>query len=187
VSVVGIVLAAGAGRRFGEPKAEVVVAGERLLDRAVRVLRAGGCADVVAVVRAGALVVDARAVVNDAPERGMASSLALGLQAAAETSATCAVVMLADMPGVQPTTVAAVAGARAPIAMAGYAGRRGHPVAFARELWSDVAEHVHGDEGARAYIDAHPDLVSVVEVGGGPQALADIDTPADLANWTDGG
>jgi CTP:molybdopterin cytidylyltransferase MocA len=187
VSVVGIVLAAGAGRRFGEPKAEVILDGERLLDRAVRVLREGGCADVLAVVRAGTLVVGARAVVNDGPERGLASSLALGLQAAANTSASHAVVMLVDMPGVQPTTVAAVGGATAPITMAGYAGRRGHPVAFARELWGDVAETVHGDEGARTYIDAHPDLVSVVEVGGGPQALADIDTPADLAHWTDHG
>jgi CTP:molybdopterin cytidylyltransferase MocA len=186
VSVVGIVLAAGAGRRFGGPKAEGAVDGERLLDRAVRVLRAGGCADVVAVVRAGTLVVGAHAIVNDDPERGLASSLALGLKAAAETSASRAVVTLADMPGVPPTTVGAVADATAPIAMAGYAGRRGHPVAFARELWAEVAEFVHGDEGARAYIDAHPELVSVVEVGGDPRALADIDTPADLADWVDG-
>ena len=185
MSVVGIVLAAGAGRRFGGPKAEVVLAGERLLDRAVRVLRTGGCTDVVAVVRARARVVDARAVVNDDPERGMASSLALGLQAAAETSASRAVVVLADMPGVQPTTVAAVAGSSAPIAMAGYAGRRGHPIAFARELWAEVAENVHGDEGARAYIDAHPELVSVVEIGDARRALADIDTAADLADWND--
>jgi CTP:molybdopterin cytidylyltransferase MocA len=70
--------------------------------------------------------------------------------------------------------------------MAGYAGRRGHPVAFARELWAEVAEFVRGDEGARAYIDAHPELVSVVELGGDPRALADIDTPADLADWVDG-
>jgi CTP:molybdopterin cytidylyltransferase MocA len=187
VSVVGIVLAAGAGQRFGGPKAEVAVDGERLLDRAVRVLRAGGCADVVAVVRAGALVVDAHAVVNDDPERGMASSLALGLKAATATSASRAVVVLADMPGVQPTTVAAVAGATAPIAMADYAGRRGHPVAFARDLWAEVAENVHGDEGARGYIDAHPELVALVEVGDSPRALTDIDTPADLADWTDRG
>jgi CTP:molybdopterin cytidylyltransferase MocA len=185
VSLVGIVLAAGAGRRFGEPKAEVVLDGERLLDRAVRVLRDGGCADVIAVVRAGTLVVSARSVVNDDPERGLASSLGLGLRAAAETSASRAVVMLVDMPGVQPTTVAAVGGATAPIAMAGYAGRRAHPVAFARELWAEVAANLHGDEGARTYIEAHPELVSVVEVGGDPRALADIDTPADLAHWAE--
>jgi CTP:molybdopterin cytidylyltransferase MocA len=48
-----------------------------------------------------------------------------------------------------------------------------------------VAEFVHGDEGARRYIDAHPELVSVVE-GAVTRALADIDTPADLADWVDG-
>ena len=48
----GVVLAAGSGRRFGEPKAPVVVEGERLVDRAVRVLRQGGCSRVLVVLGA---------------------------------------------------------------------------------------------------------------------------------------
>jgi CTP:molybdopterin cytidylyltransferase MocA len=176
----GIVLAAGAGTRFGVPKAELVVDGKRLVDRAVRLLGAGGCSEVIAVVRAGTEVEDARVVVNPAPERGMSSSLRLGLEAAEGTAAESAVVVLVDMPGVTPTAVRRVTAAAAPVAMASYAGRRGHPVAFARSVWHDVAESAAGDAGARGFLAAHPELLTVVECPGVP---VDLDTAADLAGW----
>jgi len=185
VTVVGIVLAAGAGSRFGAPKAEVVVDGERLLDRAVRVLRGGGCVDVIAVVRAGTRVDDAIAVVNIDPDRGLSSSLRLGLAAATDTAAERAVVVLVDMPGVTVDVVAAVAAGPGPVTMADYGAIHGHPIAFERAVWAAVAETAHGDEGARGYLAAHPELVTAVPVAAGPHAPVDIDTPADLAAWRD--
>ncbi|MGI8879099.1 MAG: nucleotidyltransferase family protein [Jatrophihabitans sp.] len=183
MTAVGVVLAAGAGTRFGSPKAEVRVDGERLLDRAIGVLRAGGCAEVVAVVRAGVEVAGATAVVNPDPDRGMSSSLWLGLDAAAEASAGVAVILLVDLPGVPSDAVMGVLGAHdagAMVAVATYAGTRGHPVAFDRACWAEVAAAARGDNGARAYLAAHPD--QVIEVACVGESL-DVDTPADLEAW----
>lgn len=177
MTVCGIVLAAGAGTRFGRPKADLVLGGERLVDRAVRVLREGGCADVVAVVRDGVAVPGAAAVVNPDPERGMGSSLRLGLAAA---SGTRAVIVLVDTPGIGADAVRRVLGVDAPVAVATYGGRRSHPVVLDRPLWTEVASLADGDQGARPFMRAHPDLVVEVACEGDP---ADVDTPADLAAW----
>jgi CTP:molybdopterin cytidylyltransferase MocA len=187
LTAVGVVLAAGAGRRFGAPKADVALDGERLVDRAVRTLRAGGCAPVIAVVRAGTTVDGAIAVVNDEPQQGLSSSLRLGLVAAADTGSDRAVIVLADMPAVTAEAVRAVAAAPGPVALCGYPDGRGHPVAFDSSVWADVAAAIHGDDGARAYVAAHPDLVSVVDRSDDTDALVDIDTPSDLAAWRGSG
>jgi CTP:molybdopterin cytidylyltransferase MocA len=177
VTVSGVVLAAGAGTRLGMPKAEVRIDGERLVDRAVRVLREGGCTEVVAVLRAGVVVDDAITVVNPAPERGMGSSLRLGLAAA---SGARAAVLLVDTPGVGADAVAGVLAVSSPVAIATYGGRRGHPVVIDRPLWTDVARLATGDQGARPFLLAYPDLVTEVACDGDP---GDIDTGADLARW----
>ena len=173
----GIVLAAGAGTRFGRPKAEIVLGGERLVDRAVRVLRDGGCAEVVAVARQGVDVPGAVVVVNPDPERGMGSSLRLGLAAA---SGTRAVIVLVDTPGIGADAVRRVLAVDAPVVVATYSGRRSHPVVIDRPLWTEVATLADGDHGARPFMRAHPDLVVEVACEGDP---ADVDTPADLAAW----
>ena len=173
----GIVLAAGAGTRFGRPKAEIVLSGERLVDRAVRVLREGGCAEVVAVVRQGMAVPGAVVVVNPDPERGMGSSLRLGLAAA---SGTRAAIMLVDTPGIGADAIRRVLAVDAPVAVATYGGRGSHPVVLDRPLWTEVAGLADGDQGARPFMRAHPDLVVEVACDGDP---ADVDTPADLAAW----
>jgi len=177
VTVSGIVLAAGAGRRLGGPKAELVVAGERLLDRAVRVLREGGCAEVVAVVRADTKVDGAVVVVNSDPDRGMGSSLRLGLAAA---SGDRAAIVLVDTPGVTADAVRRTLRVAAPAAVATYGGRRGHPVVIDRPLWTNVAALAVGDAGARAFLREHPELVTEVTCTGDP---ADIDTAEDLARF----
>lgn len=173
----GIVLAAGAGTRLGEPKAEVQLGGERLVDRAVRVLREAGCAEVVVVVRDGVDVDGAITVVNPAPERGMGSSLRLALAAA---SGVRAVIMLVDTPGVGVDAIGRVLAAKAPVAIATYGGRRGHPVAIERPLWTEVARLAEGDQGARPFLRANPELVTDVACAGDP---GDIDTGSDLAAW----
>ena len=177
MTVSGIVLAAGAGKRLGGPKAELVVAGERLLDRAVRVLREGGCAEVVAVVRADTQVDGAVVVVNSDPDRGMGSSLRLGLAAA---SGDRAAIVLVDTPGVTADAVRCTLRVAAPVAVATYGGRRGHPVVIDRPLWTNVAALAVGDAGARAFLRGHPELVTEVTCTGDP---ADIDTAEDLARF----
>ena len=173
----GIVLAAGAGTRLGRPKAGIVLGGERLVDRAVRVLREGGCTEVVVVVRPGVTVDGAGVVVNPEPERGMGSSLRLGLAAAAGSRAA---IMLVDTPGVGADAVRRVLAADAPVAIATYDGRRGHPVVIDRPLWTEVSRLAEGDQGARPFMRAHPGLVTEVPCDGDP---GDIDTAPDLAEW----
>lgn len=173
----GLVLAAGAGRRMGQPKAELVVDGERLIDRAVRVLRAGGCDEVLTVVRDGVADPNARVVVNPEPERGMGSSLRLALAAA---TGRRAVILLVDTPGIGADAVRAVLALDAPVVVATYGGRRGHPVVVDRSWWAEVATRAEGDRGARPFLVAHPDLVREVECPGDP---SDLDTTEDLATW----
>lgn len=160
---VGLVLAAGEGRRFGGPKAPVIIAGERLVDRAVRVLREGGCDPVYVVLGAwdgdvqGAIV-----VANPDWAEGMGSSLRVGLEA---VDADRVVVTLVDLPGLTGEAVARLVASPARIAQASYAGERGHPVLFGREHVDGVRQVAQGDRGARDYLRAHADEVTLVEVG----------------------
>lgn len=165
---------------MGGPKAELVVDGVRLVDRAVGTAHAAGCAPVIAVVRVGVPVDRARVVVNPDPERGMCSSLALAVAAAGDAAALA--VLLADLPGVGAEAVRAVVAAWTPgrIAVGRYAGRRGHPVVMSPDLWRDALKLAGPDEGARALLAARPWLVDDVDVPGDP---TDLDTPEDVARW----
>jgi CTP:molybdopterin cytidylyltransferase MocA len=168
---------------MGAPKAELVVAGARLLDSALAALRAGGCEPVFAVVRAGTAAPGARVVVNPDPARGMRSSLALAVDAAGAVDALA--VLLVDVPGVGADAVRAVLRAWAPgrIAVGSYAGRRGHPTVMEPALWREALALAAPDEGARALLAARADLVDEVPVAGD---ATDLDTPDDLARWSGG-
>jgi CTP:molybdopterin cytidylyltransferase MocA len=181
VTVAGLVLAAGEGRRFGGPKALVELGGERLVDRAVRVLRDGGCEQVFVVAGAAALdVPDAFVVDNTQWTKGMGSSLRTGL-AALPAGVDAAVVVLVDTPWIRAEAVRlliAVHGRGADLAVATYAGERGHPVLVGRRHWLGVAETAIGEVGAREYLANHPDVVEVDCTGTGDPG--DVDDPADL-------
>lgn len=185
VTAAGLLLAAGAGRRYGMAKA-LVPYGERLLvEHAVATLAGGGCAPVVVVLGAAADEVIARAdlggavtVVNPDWATGMGSSLRVGLATLAAGSADAAVVLLVDTPGVTPAAVArlaAFAGGGA-LAAATYRGARSHPVLLGRRHWHGVAESAVGDVGARAYLRRH----TVREVPCDDIACGDdLDEPGD--------
>jgi nicotine blue oxidoreductase len=184
-TVSGLLLAAGAGRRMGGPKALVELDGETLVQRGVRLLADGGCSPVVVVVGAAAEQVRplcAGAQVVEAADwgTGMAASLRAGLAAA---SGDACVVALVDQPGVLPAAVARLRAAHsggAVVAVATYAGRPRNPVLLDRAVWAEVAAAAAGDEGARPWLRAHPELVVEVDCTG-VGTPDDVDTPQDLA------
>jgi len=203
--VAGILLAAGKGSRLGQPKATVEIAGSTLAERGVALLRDGGTALVVVVT--GAIPVELPGTVevhNPDWLTGMGSSLAAGLRAlgadfphpdgrAADSSVPAAVdieaavIALADQPLVGPESVRRLIAAYrdgATVAVAAYAGVPRNPVLIAREHWPAVLDLATGDTGARPFLQAHPDLVTLVECGdtGSP---VDIDTVEDLERVRD--
>lgn len=175
----GLVLAAGAGTRFGQPKAPVVVDGERMVDRAVRIMTKAGCAPVVVVLGAWVGHVDGANVVdNNAWPEGMGSSLRTGLQHLRETTDTDTVVVtLVDLPWLTTEAVQRIVtqSPTSAIAQATFNGERGHPVRIARDLWDDAIDVARGDEGARRLIRGRDDvvLIEVGDVAGGD----DLDVP----------
>jgi CTP:molybdopterin cytidylyltransferase MocA len=185
--VAGLVLAAGAGRRFGGPKALAEIDGELFVERAVRLLTAGGCAPVLVVLGAAADEVLDRAslgeavpVLNPGWEDGMAGSLRVGLAAA--DAAEAVVLVLVDQPGLGSEAVARLRTAwqdGAVAAQASYGGVPGHPVLLDRSTWAEVSDLAVGDEGARAWLRAHPDLVVAVDCTGTGDP-ADVDRPDQL-------
>lgn len=184
--VAGLVLAAGAGVRFGGPKALVELDGELLVDRAVRLLTDADC-DLIAIVAGAAAdevasrTRDAEIVVNPDWATGIGSSLRAGL-AALQSRADAAVVVLVDQPMLGAAAVQRVVDAwdqGATVAQATYGGVPGHPVLLDETVWDDVAELATGDVGARAFLAARPDLVTLVPCDGTGDP-ADVDTPEDL-------
>ncbi|MEU6319100.1 nucleotidyltransferase family protein [Streptomyces sp. NPDC047009] len=190
--IAGLLLAAGGGRRLGgRPKALLEHRGRPLVEHAVEVLRAAGCARVHVVLGAAAEVVRERAeltgcVLVDNPdwEQGMGSSLRAGLASLAGTGASAALVLLVDQPGIGPAAVARVLAAYkdgTSLVSAAYDGVRGHPVLFGASHWAGIAATATGDRGARDYLKAHEDAITLVECGDVAQAY-DIDTRGDLVH-----
>ncbi|WP_406070054.1 NTP transferase domain-containing protein [Micromonospora sp. NBC_01638] len=181
----GLLLAAGAGRRYGRPKALVELAGEPLVRRGIRLLSDGGCTPVHVVLGAGADEVPdlpgAVPVRHDRWPDGLGSSLRRGL-ASLPADVPAAVVVLVDQPLLSPVAVRRVRGAYADgavVAVATYGGRPGHPVLLSRETWPLLDGYAVGDRGARDLLRDRPDLVVEVPCGdvGSP---VDVDTPVEL-------
>jgi CTP:molybdopterin cytidylyltransferase MocA len=163
--VAAVVLAAGASTRFGEPKQRL------LLPHVLERVRAGGVDELVVVLGAHEVDVDAPAVRCAAWERGPGASLRCGL-AALPPETDAAVVVLADGPDLSPVAVERVVAAwrrsAAPLVAASYGGVRGHPLVLARSAWDDVP-----DEGLRVH---EPVLVPCDDLG----SPGDVDHRSDL-------
>lgn len=178
-SVVGVLLAAGSGERFGGPKALARDAdGTSWLLRSVQALRP--CAEVVVVLGADAeraaamLPMSVSRIRADDWAEGMGASLRAGLAALASTEHDAALVSLVDLPDVDAAVVARLVGSADGadvLARAAYVGVPGHPVLIGRDHWAGVVESATGDRGARDYLAAHGTVL--VECG-------DLATGADV-------
>ena len=182
-AVAGVLLAAGEGKRLGTPKALVELGGRRLVDRAAGLLREGGAAPVLVVTGAAPVTVPGViGVPNPDWRTGMGYSLAAGLRAL-PGDCTAAVIALVDQPLIGADVVRRLLSAHragAELAVAAYHGRARNPVLLGRGHWAGVLAAADGDTGARPYLRARPDLVTLVECAdvGRPD---DVDTPEDLA------
>jgi len=153
--------------------------GERLVDRAVRVLREGGCDEVLVVLGAWqGEVADSQVVFNPDWQTGMGSSFRVGLNALADTEADRALITLVDLPGLTSEAVARILASGDSAVSASYNGVRGHPVMLARTHWTAAAQSADGDRGARVFLDALGAELVLVEVG-------DVASPNDVDFATD--
>lgn len=186
----GLLLAAGAGRRYGGPKALEVQDGSPWVVRAAQALLDGGCGDVLVVTGAEAELVEELVASHEGSrvtttrcgtwEEGMGESLRAGLTALATRGRTVplrVVVHLVDLPDVGADVVARVLG-EAPggtdaLARATYDGVPGHPVLLGRDHWQGVMDVARGDAGARTYLRGRtPYLVECGDLATGE----DVDT-----------
>jgi CTP:molybdopterin cytidylyltransferase MocA/SAM-dependent methyltransferase len=185
---VGLVLAAGAGTRFGGGKLLATIAGRPVLQHVLDALRAAGVEDSVVVLGGDADQIEGaiewgseRRVVNPDPERGLASSLQVGFEAIGP-DAGAVLVALGDQPLVSAGVIRALLDAPAKrgrsIVVPVYPDDRGrNPVLVRRAAFALVGEAT-GDRGLGPLIEAHKDLVQEIPVDA---ANPDIDTHADLA------
>ncbi|MDO3636824.1 nucleotidyltransferase family protein [Mycolicibacterium arseniciresistens] len=159
----GVVLAAGAGTRYGMPK--VTAAQGEWLQKAVTALAEGGCGDVVVVLGAALVEVPqpARAVIASDWADGMSASVRAGI--AAIGSADLAVLHTVDTPDVGADVVrrvlSAARGSGSGLARAVYDGRPGHPVVVHRRYWPQLLQSLVGDRGAGPFLRSRADVVTV--------------------------
>jgi molybdenum cofactor cytidylyltransferase len=184
VFVTGLVLAAGGSKRLGAPKQLLRYGNTTLLGRVLDTARGcdfdqlmcvlGGSADEV---RERVDLSGAEIVENPQFGEGCSSSIAAALSAV-DPRADVLILMLGDQPGVTTETVNALITGRGngPLAACAYEDGRGHPLAFARETFTDL-EALHGDKGVWKLLDRHADQVVDVPVAG--RIPKDVDTDAD--------
>ncbi|MCX5761887.1 MAG: nucleotidyltransferase family protein [Gemmatimonadetes bacterium] len=178
-----IVLAAGAGTRFGEPKVGAMLPdGRRFIDVVVEHCLTSGADPVIAVVPPDTEVpAGARAVVNARAKDEQVKSLRLGLAQLTNTDAAGVLVWPVDHPFARAESAMAVVDAArrtgAPIVVPVSDGGRGHPVWFARETWRELMTVADG--GARAVVRSYGARVLEVPVGD-VGIRRDIDTRDDL-------
>jgi CTP:molybdopterin cytidylyltransferase MocA len=185
----GVVLAAGAGRRLGRPKALVRLGSELLVERAIRTAVEGGCEPVIVVlgshaeeVREQAHLAAAQIVVAADWREGMGASLRAGIDAADALDCEALAVILVDQPHVGPESLRRLAAAwqsGAMAAVATYDGNPRNPVVLDRSVWPDVRAAARGDIGARGWLREHQSQVIGVPCDGTGDPV-DIDTPLDL-------
>ena len=186
MKIVGLLLAAGSGSRFGSDKLRHALPhGVAIAVQAARHLRSQ--VPVLAVVRPGSEELAAalegegcEVIVCDKAAEGMGVTLACGVRAAGDAEAW--LVALGDMPYVRPSSIAAVRVALeggASLAAPYWRARRGHPVGIGARHRQELLA-LAGDEGAKALLSQHGHDLLKIPVGD-PGVIRDIDRPEDLA------
>jgi CTP:molybdopterin cytidylyltransferase MocA len=183
-----IVLAAGAGSRFGGSKLLAKLNDMPLVEHVLGALEASPVDETVVVVGADAQRLreacesfGVKVVGNPDWAQGQSTSVRTGLQALGP-DAQAAVVLLADQPLVGATAVGrlvTVFEKGAKVAVATYGGKPRNPVLFSREVWPLLMTQLSGDEGARPFLRRHPELVTRVPCDGVGDPT-DVDTAQDL-------
>jgi molybdenum cofactor cytidylyltransferase len=184
VFVTGLVLAAGGSSRLGAPKQLLPYRGSTLLGHVLDTARACQFDQLACVIGGSATEIrqrvdlsDAEIVENQHFGEGCSSSIAAALSAL-DPRTDVLVLLLGDQPGVRPDTVSALLAGRgdSPLAACGYEDGRGHPLAFARETFGELAA-LHGDKGVWRLLDRRAgEVVDVAIPGPTPR---DVDTDED--------
>jgi molybdenum cofactor cytidylyltransferase len=182
--VTGLVLAAGGSRRLGRPKQLLPYGRATLLDHVLDTARSCSFDQLLCVI--GGSAGDVRSTVDlsgvevvENPDfgEGCSSSIAAALHAV-DSRSDVLVLMLGDQPGVTAATVATLLAGRgeAPIAACAYSDGRGHPLAFSRSLFPELAG-LHGDKAVWKLLDRHEAVAADVPVDG--------EIPRDIDTWED--
>jgi CTP:molybdopterin cytidylyltransferase MocA/SAM-dependent methyltransferase len=186
--VTAIVLAAGAGSRFGGRKLLAMLGDRPVLQHVLDALAAADLDDVVVVLGDDTPAIEAaidwrgeRRVRNPEPALGLSSSLRIGAAAVA-SEAPAVLVVLGDQPLVPRAAIEALLAAPAdpkrPIVVAVYPDDGGRNPVLIRRAAFGLIDEVEGDRGLGPVLASHPELVAEVPVD---SANPDLDTPADLA------
>jgi molybdenum cofactor cytidylyltransferase len=190
--VAGLVLAAGGSSRLGEPKQLLPYRGTTLLGHVLDTARSCGFDQLVVAlggaageVRAQVDLTGADVVLNEGYGEGCSSSIAAALPRLHAHIDTL-VLLLGDQPGVEPATVDRLVAGRgdAPLAVCRYDDGRGHPFAFGRAVFDDLAS-LHGDKGVWKLLDRR--ATDVVEVAAPGSVPLDVDTWEDYQALAGGG
>ncbi|MDP1711343.1 MAG: nucleotidyltransferase family protein [Candidatus Nanopelagicaceae bacterium] len=178
---VALVLAAGNGSRMGTPKAKIEIDDERLVDRAVSMLKEAGCTDVYVVL--GAWIGDvagAKVIINENWREGIGSSLRTGLaHISSMPNVESVMISLVDLPGLTAAAAVQILLAPGEIVVGTFEGKPGHPVKFSRMHWQGIIDSAVGDVGAQRYLSSRSDVV-YLELDKWASGK-DVDTRADLA------
>ena len=194
-----VVLAAGAGSRYGGRKLEARIAGRPLLQHALDALADAGIDDPIVVLAPDSSLEPlitwrhAARVVNPEPDLGLASSLRLGWVAAlaSDPGPDAVLVVLGDQPRLNPAVVRALAAAPLdadrPVVAPRYAGSDGHNPLRIEAVAAQLVVAATGDRGLGPLLDTAPELVRWLEA---PGDNPDVDRPADLVaaievDWAD--
>ncbi len=188
--IAAIILAAGASKRMGFPKALLTYRGTTFLETTVRASEAAGLKRLVVVLGPdSAKVLNAcdlprstvEVVENLAPETGPIASLQLGLRSVINHPVEGVLAWHVDRPHVSVATLQSLVARyredSAAIVVPTYAEQRGHPVIFGRAVFEELLAVRHG-HGARSVVRADPSRVLTVPVDD-PAVVQDVDTPAE--------
>ena len=184
MSTTGLVLAAGGSERLGQPKQLLPYGSATLLDHVLNTARACRFDQLICVIGGSSREIETTVdldgillATNDRFGEGCSSSIAAAL-AAVDPDCDVLVLMLGDQPGVTAATVAKLLAGRGDAALAAcaYDDGRGHPLAFARSTFDQLAT-LHGDKGVWKLLDRAGDQVLDVPVAG--------TIPRDVDTWED--